>query len=112
MICTISPSRNHVEQSRNTLLFASCAKQVTINAQVNVVMSEKALVKQLQKELGRLEGRLKSMGSSSAKGETAALLREKELLIEQVNIYAVMLCIWKKNPHLLEGEKQLAFNNQ
>uniref|UniRef100_A0A2C9U0J3 Kinesin-like protein n=1 Tax=Manihot esculenta TaxID=3983 RepID=A0A2C9U0J3_MANES len=84
MICTISPSRNHVEQSRNTLLFASCAKQVTINAQVNVVMSEKALVKQLQKELGRLEGRLKSMGSSSAKGETAALLREKELLIEQM----------------------------
>ncbi|KAJ9166020.1 hypothetical protein P3X46_020821 [Hevea brasiliensis] len=85
MICTISPSRSHVEQSRNTLLFASCAKEVATNAQVNVVMSEKALVKQLQKELTRLEGRLKSMGSISVTGDTAALLRKKELLIEQMD---------------------------
>ncbi|KAF2310053.1 hypothetical protein GH714_006347 [Hevea brasiliensis] len=52
---------------------------------VNVVMSEKALVKQLQKELTRLEGRLKSMGSISVTGDTAALLRKKELLIEQMD---------------------------
>ncbi|KDP38590.1 hypothetical protein JCGZ_04515 [Jatropha curcas] len=84
MICTISPSRNHVEQTRNTLLFASCAKEVTTNAQVNVLMSDKALVKQLQKELTRLESRLMDMGSISATGDTAALLREKEVLIEQM----------------------------
>ncbi|KAF2324650.1 hypothetical protein GH714_015919 [Hevea brasiliensis] len=85
MICTISPARSHVEQSRNTLWFASCAKEVVTNAQVNVVMSDKALVKQLQKELARLEGRLKSMGSISLSGDTDALLREKELLIEQMD---------------------------
>jgi len=36
-------------------LFARCAKQViTTKAQVNVVMSDKVLVKQLQKEVARL----------------------------------------------------------
>uniref|UniRef100_A0A2C9VWH9 Kinesin-like protein n=2 Tax=Manihot esculenta TaxID=3983 RepID=A0A2C9VWH9_MANES len=85
MICTISPSRSHVEQSRNTLLFASCAKEVATNAQVNVMMSDKALVKQLQKELARLEGRLKSTGSISVTGDSAALLRQKDLLIEQMD---------------------------
>lgn len=84
IICTISPARSHVEQSRNTLLFATCAKQVSVNAQVNVVMSDKALVKQLQKELARLEGELRSLGSASAIPNPAALLREKELLIEKV----------------------------
>lgn len=85
MICTISPSRNHVEQTRNTLLFASCAKEVTTNAQVNVLMSDKALVKQLQKELARLESRLTGMGSISVTGDTATLLRERELLIERMD---------------------------
>ncbi|EEF52669.1 ATP binding protein, putative [Ricinus communis] len=85
MICTISPSRSHVEQSRNTLLFASCANEVATNAQVNVVMSDKALVKQLRKELAKLESRLKSMESISVTGDTAALLREKELLIEKMD---------------------------
>ncbi|KAG4114680.1 hypothetical protein ERO13_D12G060800v2 [Gossypium hirsutum] len=60
IICTMSPARSHVEQSRNTLLFASCAKEVTTNAQVNVVMLDKALVKQLQRELARLENELRS----------------------------------------------------
>nr|GFC39258.1 kinesin-like protein KIN-7E [Tanacetum cinerariifolium] len=60
IICTLSPAREHVEQSKNTLLFASCAKEVTTNAQVNVVMSDKALVKHLQKELARLENELRT----------------------------------------------------
>ncbi|XVE56121.1 hypothetical protein DITRI_Ditri03aG0212200 [Diplodiscus trichospermus] len=84
IICTMSPERMHVEQSRNTLLFASCAKQVTTNAQVNLVMSDKALVKQLQRELARLENEMKSLGSTSVKRDTAKLLRDKEQLIEQM----------------------------
>lgn len=39
IICTLSPASSHVEQSRNTLLFASRAKEVTNNAQVNMVFS-------------------------------------------------------------------------
>ncbi|KAL8059142.1 hypothetical protein ABFX02_03G067200 [Erythranthe guttata] len=87
IICTMSPAHTHVEQSRNTLLFASCAKQVNTNAQVNVVMSEKALVKQLQRELAKMEGELRNLSSlSSSSGvSSSSALREKELLIEKMD---------------------------
>lgn len=84
IICTMSPAHSHLEQSRNTLLFASCAKEVTTNAQVNVVMSDKALVKQLRKELAKLESELKTISTVPSKGDVAAVLREKELQIEKV----------------------------
>ncbi|KAK4744771.1 hypothetical protein SAY87_011083 [Trapa incisa] len=86
IICTMSPARCYVEQSRNTLLFANCAKEVATNAQVNVVMSDKALVKQLQKELARMENELRSFGSSTlAPHDSNDLLREKELQIEKMD---------------------------
>ncbi|XP_050232141.1 kinesin-like protein KIN-7F [Mercurialis annua] len=85
IVCTISPSPSHVEQSRNTLLFASCATEVVTNAHVNVMMSDKALVKQLRKEVARLEGRLKSTGSISSTGDAAALLREKDAVIAKMD---------------------------
>lgn len=84
IICTLSPARSHVEQSRNTLLFASCAKEVTTNAQVNVVMSDKALVKKLQRELARLENELRCAGTAMISPDSSALLREKDLQIEKV----------------------------
>ncbi|KAL5073899.1 hypothetical protein RYX36_012883 [Vicia faba] len=77
IICTISPARSQVEQSKNTLFFAACAKQVTTNARVNVVMSDKVLVKQLQKELSRMENELKSLNT--------IVLKERELQIIQMD---------------------------
>ncbi|AQK45118.1 kinesin-related protein15 [Zea mays] len=82
IICTMSPARSHMEQSRNTLLFASCAKEVVTNAQVNVVMSDKALVKQLQKELARLESELRCPASYSG---LEALVREKDNQIRKMD---------------------------
>ncbi|GMJ07893.1 hypothetical protein like AT5G66310 [Hibiscus trionum] len=76
--------RTHVEQSRNTLLFASCAKEVTTNAQVNVVVSDKTLVKQLQRELARLENELRNAQTASVSSDFAALLRQKDLEIEKL----------------------------
>ncbi|KAF8405327.1 hypothetical protein HHK36_010231 [Tetracentron sinense] len=84
IICTMNPARSHVEQSRNTLLFASCAKEVTTNAQVNVVMSDKVLVKHLQRELSRLESELRSPGPTSVTCDSAALLQEKDFQIEKM----------------------------
>ncbi|CAN4107457.1 unnamed protein product [Withania somnifera] len=81
IICTLSPARGHVEQSRNTLLFACCAKEVTTNAQVNVVMSDKALVKHLQKELARLESELKTPTTTC---DHVVLLRKKDQQIEKL----------------------------
>ncbi|KAH1141434.1 hypothetical protein AAZX31_12G035600 [Glycine max] len=84
IICTLSPARSHVEQTRNTLLFACCAKEVTTKAQVNVVMSDKALVKHLQKEVARLESELKTPGPATSNCDYAALLRKKDLQIEKM----------------------------
>ncbi|CAL5069123.1 unnamed protein product [Urochloa decumbens] len=81
IICTMSPARSHMEQSRNTLLFASCAKEVVTNAQVNVVMSDKALVKQLQRELARLESELRCPASYSG---LEALVKEKDSQIRKM----------------------------
>ncbi|EMS68002.1 Kinesin-related protein 11 [Triticum urartu] len=75
IICTMSPARSYMEQSRNTLLFASCAKEVVTNAQVNVVMSDKALVKHLQRELARLESELRCPATYSS---LESLVREKD----------------------------------
>ncbi|ESQ44828.1 hypothetical protein EUTSA_v10003349mg [Eutrema salsugineum] len=87
IICTMSPARSHVEQSRNTLLFATCAKEVTTNAQVNVVVSEKALVKQLQQELARMENELKNLGSASSAGsDFYLLLKQKEEVIAKLDV--------------------------
>ncbi|XP_068640825.1 kinesin-like protein KIN-7F isoform X2 [Aristolochia californica] len=84
IICTMSPARSHLEQSRNTLLFASCAKQVATDAHVNVVMSDKALVKHLQKELARLESELRTPGPVSSTGRSDALMREKDAQIRKM----------------------------
>ncbi|KAG9160025.1 hypothetical protein Leryth_005765 [Lithospermum erythrorhizon] len=76
IICTLSPASGHVEQTRNTLYFASRAKEVTNNAQVNMVVSDKQLVKHLQKEVARLEAELQTPGPSD----------EKDLKIQQMEL--------------------------
>lgn len=104
----MSPARSHLEQSKNTLLFATCAKEVTTNAQVNMVVSEKALVKQLQRELMRMENELKNLGlgsssSSSTSDEFHSLLKQKEEVIEKVSLFsnASFVCLLKKHYLLL-----------
>ncbi|KAG6480715.1 hypothetical protein ZIOFF_057300 [Zingiber officinale] len=53
IICTMSPARSHIEQSRNTLLFASCAKEVATSAQLESEV--KKLVQQRDMAQSRLE---------------------------------------------------------
>ncbi|KAL9260875.1 Kinesin-like protein [Drosera capensis] len=78
IICTLSPALSHLEQSRNTLLFANRAKEVTNNAQVNMVVSDKQLVKHLQKEVARLEAELQTPDTSNEK-DIRILEMEKEI---------------------------------
>ncbi|KAK4479000.1 hypothetical protein RD792_014509 [Penstemon davidsonii] len=83
IICTMSPALSHVDQSRNTLKFATSAKEVTTSAQVNMVVERKQLVKQLQEEVSRLEAELYSP-NPSASSSLSSLLREKDLKIQQM----------------------------
>ena len=87
----MSPAHTYIEQSRNTLLFATCAKEIITNAHVNVVMSDKALVKHLQRELARLENELKFPGSASCTTHTEAL-REKDAQIKKVHFFTYKIC--------------------
>ncbi|KAM7249993.1 hypothetical protein ACFE04_021876 [Oxalis oulophora] len=106
IICTMSPARTHTEQSRNTLLFASCAKEVTTNAQVNVVMSDKALVKHLQRELSRMESEMKNPRLTSTESdESSELLRQKDFEIATLKKEAAEL---KKEVAELTTERDLA----
>ncbi|XP_076901355.1 kinesin-like protein KIN-7F [Bidens hawaiensis] len=82
IVCTLSPAHTHLEQTRNTLLFAVCAKEVRTSAQVNVVVSEKALVQQLHREMARLENELKNMTGTTSESE--AIIKEKELQIQKM----------------------------
>lgn len=81
IICTLSPALSHVEQTRNTLYFATRAKEVTNNAQVNVVVPEKQLVKHLQKEVARLEAVLRTPDSSTEKDMK---IQQMEMEIEEL----------------------------
>ncbi|KAG0586149.1 hypothetical protein M758_2G098300 [Ceratodon purpureus] len=84
IICTMSPAHSHVEQSRNTLAFATRAKEVTNTTHINMVVSDKVLVKQLQKEVARLEAELKVPDLASEAASSEALLQAKDLQIQKM----------------------------
>ncbi|CAE6074840.1 unnamed protein product [Arabidopsis arenosa] len=83
IICTISPALSHVEQTKKTLSFAMSAKEVTNCAKVNMVVSEKKLLKHLQQKVAKLESELRSPESSSSTC-LKSLLIEKEMKIQQM----------------------------
>ncbi|KAJ8750869.1 hypothetical protein K2173_016050 [Erythroxylum novogranatense] len=83
IICTMSPALSHMEQTRKTLSFATSAKEVTNNAQVNMVVADKRLVKHLQQEVARLEAELRSPEPKSC-SSLRSLLIEKDMQIEQM----------------------------
>ncbi|GAB4845247.1 Kinesin-like protein nack1 [Ancistrocladus abbreviatus] len=106
IICTLSPALSHVEQTRNTLFFATRAKEVTNSAQVNMVVSDKQLVKHLQKEVARLEAELHTPDPSSEKDlkiqqmekEIEELKRQRDIAQSQVDEL-----LQKKDPNHFES---------
>ncbi|KQK13094.1 kinesin-like protein KIN-7A [Brachypodium distachyon] len=78
IICTMSPARTHIEQSRNTSFFAACAKEVTNTAKVNMVVTDKQLVKHLQTEVARLEAVLRTPDRASS-SEIAIMEKDRKL---------------------------------
>ncbi|KAF9994015.1 hypothetical protein BGZ79_001269, partial [Entomortierella chlamydospora] len=72
VICTISPSHLNVEESHNTLKFASRVKKVVTKAQTNQVMDDKALLEKYRREISELKAQLMltASGESSVSGGT------------------------------------------
>ncbi|PNT67686.1 hypothetical protein BRADI_3g30547v3 [Brachypodium distachyon] len=58
LICTITPASSNMEETHNTLKFASRAKRVEIYASRNRLVDEKSLIKKYQKEISTLKQEL------------------------------------------------------
>ncbi|CAI0448131.1 unnamed protein product [Linum tenue] len=99
IICTISPALSHVEQTRNTLLFATSAKEVTNNAQVNMIISDKKLVKHLQQEVARLAAELQTPETSSVAQLKNSLLENELREVKRQRDLAESQLELEKKPH-------------
>ncbi|XP_054820843.1 kinesin-like protein KIN-7B isoform X5 [Prosopis cineraria] len=75
IICAISPALSHVDQTRNTLTFATSAKDVINNAQVNMMESEmEELRRQLAQSQFELERRNKGLNQNEPSSQVVRCL--------------------------------------
>ncbi|KAL9244983.1 hypothetical protein vseg_018694 [Gypsophila vaccaria] len=58
LICTVTPASSSMEETHNTLKFASRAKRVEIHASRNKIIDEKSLIKKYQREISVLKEEL------------------------------------------------------
>ncbi|XP_047254093.1 kinesin-like protein KIN-7D, mitochondrial isoform X2 [Capsicum annuum] len=58
LICTVTPASSNMEETHNTLKFASRAKRVEIFASRNQIIDEKSLIKKYQREISFLKQEL------------------------------------------------------
>ncbi|KAK1391662.1 kinesin-like protein NACK2 [Heracleum sosnowskyi] len=87
VIRKLSKSRNGHVPFRDSKLTRILQNSLGGNARTAIIlMSEKALVKQLQKELARLENDMRSVASVSTSGNSDSLLEEKERIIEKMSL--------------------------
>ncbi|XP_020094231.1 kinesin-like protein KIN-7K, chloroplastic [Ananas comosus] len=61
LICTVTPASSSMEETHNTLKFASRAKRVEIYASRNRIIDEKSLIKKYQKEISSLREELNQL---------------------------------------------------
>ncbi|KDO26617.1 hypothetical protein SPRG_08021 [Saprolegnia parasitica CBS 223.65] len=77
IICCVTPSDRHLEESKSTLQFAARAKTIQMSATVNEVLDDHAQMQRLQREVNEL--RKKLLGDVSFN----ALLAENQALSEE-----------------------------
>lgn len=58
MLCCVTPSDRHVEETRSTLQFASRAKQIQTAVAINEVLDDQAKLKKMSTELAKLKMQL------------------------------------------------------
>lgn len=68
LICTVTPASSNMEETHNTLKFASRAKRVEIYASRNKIIDEKSLIKKYQREISVLKEELDQLKSGMLVG--------------------------------------------
>ncbi|XP_019438183.1 PREDICTED: kinesin-like protein KIN-7D, mitochondrial isoform X2 [Lupinus angustifolius] len=79
LICTVTPASSNMEETHNTLKFASRAKRVEIYASRNKIIDEKSLIKKYQKEISVLKLELDQL----KKGMLVTVDHEEILTLKQ-----------------------------
>ncbi|KAH6789395.1 Kinesin motor family protein [Perilla frutescens var. frutescens] len=79
LICTITPASSNLEETHNTLKFASRAKRVEIYASRNKIIDEKSLIKKYQREISCLKEELDQF----KKGALAGVNHEEIMVLKQ-----------------------------
>ncbi|KAJ6402867.1 hypothetical protein OIU84_014884 [Salix udensis] len=79
LICTVTPASSNMEETHNTLKFASRAKRVEIYASRNKIIDEKSLIKKYQKEISSLKQELDQL----RQGMLAGVSHEEILILRQ-----------------------------
>ena len=69
VICTVSPTLRCVDETHNTLRFATRAKKIKTHASVNEVMDDKTLLKAYKMEINLLKARLAAMEGTHSEGQ-------------------------------------------
>ncbi|GMJ09750.1 kinesin 7.4 [Hibiscus trionum] len=79
LICTVTPASSNMEETHNTLKFASRAKRVEIYASRNKIIDEKSLIKKYQREISVLKEELDHL----RKGMVVGVNHEELLSLRQ-----------------------------
>ncbi|CAJ2679355.1 unnamed protein product [Trifolium pratense] len=79
LICNVTPASSNMEETHNTLKFASRAKRVEIYASRNKIIDEKSLIKKYQREISVLKSELDQL----KKGMHLGVNHEEILTLKQ-----------------------------
>lgn len=79
VICTISPALQSIEESLNTLKFATRVKKITIHAKNDDVMDDKALIQKYRNEILQLKTKLKEQEDKDSVSENERRDHEQTL---------------------------------
>ncbi|KAM7482652.1 hypothetical protein LguiB_007235 [Lonicera macranthoides] len=86
LICTVTPASSNMEETHNTLKFASRAKRVEIYASRNKIIDEKSLIKKYQREISILKQELDQF----KKGMFAGVHPEEIMSLKQKVVLAFL----------------------
>ncbi|KAK3244409.1 hypothetical protein CYMTET_45974, partial [Cymbomonas tetramitiformis] len=82
IICNVTPSALHADETKGTLHFACRAKNVTNSATVNEILTDQALLRRQKKEIEELRQKLEGAGQIFDE-ETINELRKEMFAVEQ-----------------------------
>ncbi|PKU68216.1 Kinesin-like protein NACK1 [Dendrobium catenatum] len=96
LICTVTPASSNMEETHNTLKFASRAKRVEIYASRNRIIDEKSLIKKYQREISSLKQELEQLKRGMLTGvgqeEIMSLKQKVHFVCKAVTSEQDLLC--------------------